>query len=376
MKLILSIGLFIFFALSLFACNPSGVDQTDTLNSAFKGKFLIGTALNTDQITGTDTASIKVIIEQFNTITAENCMKSESIQPQEREFDFDLADQFVEFGESHNMFIVGHALIWHEQARKWFFVDENGNDVSRDTLINRMKNHISTLVSRYKGRVNGWDVVNEAIMDDGSWRNNKFYEIIGEDYVRLAFEMAHDADPNAELYYNDYSMFHEGRRNGVVKMIKSLQDQGIKVDGIGMQAHYGLDFPDLKELEKSIIEFSKLGVQVVITELDISVLPSPDYNLGADVSASFEYQQKMNPYTEVLPDSVNTAFENRYIDLFNLFLKHQNIISRVTLWGVNDAQSWKNNWPIHGRTDYPLLFDRNNNAKPIVYKIIKNALKN
>jgi endo-1,4-beta-xylanase len=271
------------------------------------------------------------------------------------------------------MYIVGHCLVWHSQAPRWFFVDEEGNDVSREVMIERMKNHIFTVVGRYKGKVNAWDVVNEAFEDDGSWRKTKFYEIIGEDYFKLAFQFAHEADPEAELMYNDYSMFREGRRDAVVAVVKKFQEEGVQIDGIGMQGHYGLDNLPLQEIEESIIAFASTGVKVHFTELDISVLPMPSWGVGAEVSASFEYQQKMNPYAEGLPDSVAAASREAYMSLFNLLLKHNEKIKRVTTWGVADHHSWKNNWPMRGRTDYPLLFDRSFDAKPVVADIINAA---
>lgn len=347
--------------------------QPTTLKDALNGKFYIGTALNPAQITEKDTASCLVIKEHFNAIVAENCMKAGPIQPKEGEFNYTLADQFIAFGEKYNMHITGHALIWHSQSPRWFFKDSLGNDVSREVLIERMKKHIYTVAGRYKGKVKGWDVVNEAIEDDGSYRKSKFYQILGEDFIKLAFQFAHEADPDAELYYNDYSMALEGRRNGVVAMVKKLQEAGLRIDAIGMQCHVGLDYPDLAEFEKSIQAFAALGVKVMITEMDLSVLPMPDNKVGADVNARFEYQKTLNPYAAGLPDSVNVAFENRYLDFFKLFLKHRDVITRVTLWGVNDANSWKNNWPVRGRTDYPLLFDRKNQPKPVVQKIIEEA---
>lgn len=344
-----------------------------TLKDAFKGKFYIGTAINTPQILGTDTETVRVIKTHFNSITAENIMKSEVIHPKENEFNFDLSDKFVAFGERNGMKIIGHTLIWHSQLSKWFCVDENGNNVSPDILKERMKTHIHTIVGRYKGRVKGWDVVNEAIEDDGSWRNSKFYQILGEDFVRLAFEYAREADPEAELYYNDYSMANPGRRQGVVNMVKKLQEQGIKIDGIGMQGHLNMDYPSIDEFEKSLLAFAGLGVKVMITEMDLSVLPSPRPNVGADVAKNYEYQKEINPYTEGLPEEIEEKQFKRYADFFQLFLKHQAKIDRVTLWGVNDGQSWKNNWPVRGRVDYPLLFDRNNNPKPLVETIIEEA---
>jgi len=368
-----------FFVISLliivlFANCKAGERKSEvSLKDALKGKFLIGVAMNADQITGKDTAGVRLIKQHFNSITPENCMKSEVLQPQEGKFDFTLADQYVDFGQKNKMFIVGHTLIWHSQAPKWFFVDKDGKDVSREVLIERMKNHIYTVVGRYKGRVNGWDVVNEAIEDDGSFRKSKFYQIIGEDYIRLAFQFAHEADPKAELYYNDYSMSKKEKRDAVVTMVKNLQSQGVKIDGIGMQGHMTMDFPTLDEEEKSIIAFAGTGVKVMITELDLTVLPSPGSKVSADVALSYEYRKQLNPYPDGLPDSVAQAAHDRYAALFKLFLKHADKIERVTMWGLTDGQSWRNNWPIPGRTDYPLLFDRNYQPKPIVETIIKEA---
>ena len=357
----------------LFVALTGCANHKVTLKDALKDKFLIGVAMNEAQITEADSSSVAIIKNHFNSITAENCMKSEELQPMEGEFNFKLADQFVKFGEENNMYIIGHTLVWHSQAPKWFFTDATGKDVTREVLIERMKNHIFTVVGRYKGKVKGWDVVNEAFEDDGSWRNSKFYQIIGEDYIRLAFQFAHEADPDADLYYNDYSMSHEGRRNTVVKMVKDLKSQGVRIDGVGLQGHMDMVFPDLDEFEKSMLAFAETGVKLMITELDVTVLPRPGIDVGAEISASFEYQQKLNPYAEGLPDSVSIALNNRYNDIFKLFLKHSDILERVTLWGVYDGQSWRNDWPVKGRTDYALLFDRNFQPKPVVKTIIEEA---
>lgn len=371
MKIKLVLGFIAIVILTSAAQNKKAVMAPKaTLKDAFAGIFYIGTALNAEQITGKDKNAIEVVKKHFNAIVAENCMKSGPIQPREGEFDFRLADQFVNFGTDNGMHITGHTLIWHSQTPYWFFKDSDGKDISREVLIERMKTHIYTVVGRYKGRIQGWDVVNEAIMDDGSWRKSKFYEILGEDFVKYAFQFAHEADPEAELYYNDYSMALEGRRSGVVNMVKKLQQEGVKIDGIGMQGHIGLNYPSVTDFEKSILAFSNLGVKVMITELDLTVLPAPWENTGADVATNVAYEEKMNPYTKGLPVAVNQAFEQRYLDFFRLFLKHKDKISRVTLWGINDGHSWKNDWPIKGRTDYPLLFDRDNHPKPVVNEII------
>jgi len=344
------------------------------MKDALKDKFLIGVAMNTGQITGKDSVSDKLIIKHFNSIVAENCMKSEIIQPVEGEFDFSLADQFVKFGEMHRLFIIGHTLVWHSQTPKWFFVDEKGKQVSRVIMIERMKNHIVTVIKRYKDRVKGWDVVNEAINDDGSWRESPFYKIIGKDYVKLAFQFAHEADPKAELYYNDFSMARPAKRDAVVKMIKELQNEGVKVDAIGMQGHMTMNFPTVDDFETSINAFATLGTKVMITEMDITVLPFPTTKVTADVALRYKYDPKMNPYPNGLPDSMATALHERYASFFRLFLKHKDQISRVTVWGLTDNQTWRNDWPIKGRSDYPLLFDRNYHPKPIVATIIKEAL--
>ncbi len=364
-KILTLIGL-----IGLCACRHTA-KSPDALKDLFANRFLMGVAVNTGQVAGNDTAATTLITRHFNSIVAENCMKSEVIQPVEKRFDFVEADKFVDFGERNNMNIIGHTLIWHSQAPAWFFTDDRGNDVSREVLIERMKNHITTVVSRYRGRVYGWDVVNEAITDDGSWRNSKFFQIIGPDYVRLAFEFAHQADPDAELYYNDYSMAHQAKCKGVAEMVKSLIDAGIRIDAIGMQGHMTMDFPTVEGFEKSILAFSKLGVSVMITEMDISVLPFPSGNVTADVATSYDYQQSINPYAISLPDSVYQLQQARYLDFFRLFVRHSDIISRVTLWGLTDGDSWKNDFPVKGRTDYPLLFDRAYQPKKVVTELLE-----
>lgn len=365
MKRIIVLGL-----MTLAVSNAAAQKTENSLKKAFKDKFYIGTAMSLPQINGTDVKSDQIITSQFSSIVAENCMKSMFLQPQEGKFFFDDADRFVAFGEKNNMFIIGHTLIWHSQLPKWFFVDKDGKDVSPEVLKQRMKNHITTVVSRYKGRVKGWDVVNEAIMEDGTYRKSKFYEILGEEFIPLAFQYAQEADPNAELYYNDYNEWFPEKVKTVINIVKNMKSRGIKVDGVGMQTHVGLDTPKLAEYEKAIVDYASAGVKVNVTEMEISALPSP-WGTSANVSDTVEYQAKMNPYTKGLPQNVQKEWESRYLDFFRLFIKHQDKIRRVTMWGVTDNQSWKNDFPIKGRTDYPLLFDRNFKAKPVVDKIIQ-----
>ena len=367
-----------FLILSLGACNNTKENGTqcedvESLKNAYKEKFFIGTAMNLNQIYEKDTATVRIIKDQFSAIVADNCMKSMYVQPKEGEFFFDDADRFVEFGEKNNMFITGHTLIWHSQAPSWFFVDEKGKNVSAEVLKDRMKTHITTIVSRYKGRIKGWDVVNEAIMDDGSYRKSKFYEILGEEFIPLAFQYAHEADPEAELYYNDYNEWYKGKRETILKMIQSFKDRGIRIDGIGLQGHIGMDTPVLDDYEATIVGYYEAGMKVMVTELDLSVLPNRNGNTSANISDTIAYQKQMNPYTDGLPQEIETKWSNRYLEFFKLFDKHQDKISRITLWGVTDTDSWKNDFPIKGRTDYPLLFDRQNKAKSVVNKIIEQT---
>lgn len=360
----------------LAAACAGGTTQTKEigLKDVVGNKFLVGAALNVKQSSGADTSSLKIVKRHFNSIVAENCMKSEEIQPREGEFFFDEADKFVNFGIENNMSIIGHCLIWHSQCPDWFFTDDKGNNVSPEILRQRMKTHISTVVGRYKGKIKGWDVVNEAIVEDGSYRKSKFYEILGEEFIPLAFQYAHEADPNAELYYNDYGMNVKGRREGVVKLIRSLKGKGLRIDAVGMQGHMGMDYPDIKEFEESMLAFAAEGVKVMITEWDMSALPTA--RQSANISDTVAFRKSLNPYPDALPDSVNTAWNKRMDEFFTLFEKHSDIVTRVTAWGVSDGDSWKNDFPVRGRKDYPLLFDRNYQPKDFIRKMIEEKDNN
>lgn len=278
-------------------------------------------------------------------------MKCEVIHPEEDRFDFTEADRLVRFGEENDMAVIGHCLIWHSQLAPWFCVDEQGKTVSADILKERIKKHIQTIVTHYKGRIKGWDVLNEAIESDGSWRKSPFYEILGEEYIPLIFQYAHEADPEAELYYNDYGMDGKAKRDKVVELVKMLKDRGLRIDAVGMQGHMGMDYPSVSEFEASILAFAATGVKVMVTEWDMSALPTA--RMGANISDTVSYKQSLNPYPDGLPDSVSVAWNNRMKEFFGLFLKHSDIITRVTVWGVTDGDSWKNNFPVPGRVDYP-----------------------
>lgn len=334
--------------------------------------FLVGVALNTEQTgSSADSVAISAIETHFNSIVAENCMKPEALQPTKGKFKWRKADRLVEFGQKRGMAVIGHVLVWHSQTPDWFFRDAEGKPATKEQLIERMRTHIHTVVGRYKGRIKGWDVVNEAIEDDGTYRQSPWYRIIGPEYIELAFRFAHEADPDAELYYNDFSMSKPAKRNKVCEVISSLKKKGLRVDAIGMQSHNGLSWPNLNDYEASMDAFAALGVKVMITELDLNVLPNPDSFGGAEVSQNFEYNQRMDPYKNGLPTDVEQRINQRWLALFSIYKKHSHQISRVTLWGLNDAQSWMNDWPIKGRTAYPLLFDRQSKPKAVVQDILK-----
>jgi len=338
-----------------------------------KDVFLIGAALNRAQFCEEDGRGVDLVKAHFNTITPENILKWESVHPKPDGYDFEAPDRYVAFGEKNGMFIVGHTLVWHNQTPSWVFQNDKGNPVDRDTLLVRMREHIHTVVGRYKGRIKGWDVVNEALNEDGTLRGSPWLKIIGENYIAKAFEFAHEADPRAELYYNDYSLEDEAKRNGAVELIKKLKAQGIPVAAVGLQDHNKMDWPSVEQVDATITAFAKLGVKVMITELDIDVLPPASQHRGADITLNVELQAKLNPYTNGLPEQVQQALAKRYADLFSVYLKHCDVITRVTFWGVTDGDSWLNDWPVKGRTSYPLLFDRNGQPKPAFEAVIRAA---
>lgn len=349
------------------------------LKDELHGAFRIGVAINLAQIEDRDTQGVALIERHFDATTPENILKWESVHPAPGTYAFDGPDRYVAFGERRGMFIVGHTLVWHNQTPRWVFQDAAGRPASRDTLLARMKDHIFSVVGRYRGRVKGWDVVNEALNEDGTLRQSPWLKIIGDDYIAKAFRFAHEADPAAELYYNDYSLANPAKRAGAVALVRRLQAQGIPVAGIGMQGHYKMDWPTPAAVDSTIAEFAKLGIKVMITELDVDVLPAaaPQYR-GADVNLTVAARKALNPYPTALPDSVQQALARRYAELFTAILRHRDVVSRVTFWGVDDADSWLNDWPVRGRTSYPLLFDRAGRPKPAfdaVVDAVRRALK-
>ena len=339
-----------------------------SLGAHFKDLFYLGAAINENTILGLDPKSATIVNSEFNTITPENSLKWMFIQPKPNKFNFKAADKYVEMGLKNNMYIVGHALVWHAQLSDFMQNIDNSAEVRK-----HVDNHINRLVSRYKGKIDAWDVVNEAFEEDGSLRASVFYNNMGENYIEEVFRITEKADPDADLIYNDYNLYKPEKRAAILKMVKNFKSNGTKINGVGVQAHWDLKSPSLEEIEQIILDIHAEGVSVSFTELDISVLPNPWEMVGAEVTqnfSKFEGDPKMNPYPNGLPDAVQEKLAKRYQDIFNLFVKHSDKINRVTFWGVMDKHSWLNDWPIKGRTNYPLLFDRDYQPKEAYERLL------
>ena len=362
-------------ALSTFLCAGVAHAQANVpaLKDVFKDAFKVGTALAPRHFDGEDKRGVALIERHFNTISPENVLKWEVVHPLPHIYNFGAPDRYVEFGEKRGMFIVGHTLAWHSQVPRWVFQDSAGNRISKADLLDRLHEHISLVVGRYKGRIGGWDVVNEALNEDGTLRNSPWLQIIGPEFIEKAFIWAHEADPGAELYYNDYSMENAQKRAGAVRLVKSLLDKGIKVTAIGMQDHLKMNWPTVAEEDSTIKAFTDLGVKVNITELDVDVLPQATRNAGADVSMRAGPTASLNPYVDSLPSAVQEQLAERYAEIFRVFMKYKDKIDRITFWGVADNDSWLNGWPVPGRTSHPLLFDRNRQPKPAFGRVIGTA---
>src|SRR6266536_3746399 len=287
--------------------------QQPTLKDAYKNHFLIGVAMNTAQIFEKDPIGDPIVKAQFNSISPENILKWELVHPQPNTYEFKASDAYVDFGEKNQMFIIGHNLVWHAQTPKWVFEHEDGKLADRETLMKRLRDHITTVVGRYKGRIKGWDVVNEALNQNGTMRQSPWMKIIGEDYLAKAFDFAHEADPDAQLYYNDYDLELPAKRKGAVALIKKLKAEGVPITAIGLQNHNQMNWPSVADEDATISAFQGLGIKVNITELDVDVLPRTT-KPGADYALDVALTPQLNPYPNGLPDSVQQALAKRYAD--------------------------------------------------------------
>lgn len=355
--------------------SPTTSDQPEpttsavpSLGAAYSDNFTVGATLSREQLRGNDARALAIAAREFSSISPENDMKWEEIHPKQDSFNWAPADAFVAFGEEHDKEVIGHALVWYQQIAGYV-----GETTDPEAMRTALREHINAVAGRYKGRIHGWDVLNEAIDDEGEGKLRSWSvpDVLGPDYVTEIFQMAKEADPDAELYYNDYNAWKPGKRAGIVRLLKRALANGAPIDAVGIQGHYGLTSPTLDEIEAAIMDYHALGLKVMFTELDVNVLPNPYDNLTADPRVTSENNPFMNPYTEGIPDSVTTALADRYADLFKLFLKHDDKITRVTFWGIYDGSTWLNDWPIKGRTNYPMLFDRAYQKKAAYHSVME-----
>lgn len=329
------------------------------LKNHYKALFPIGVAVSAAALKKPD--ETKLILAQFNSLTPENAMKMGPIHPEESRYNWKDADSIVAFARAHGLKVRGHNLCWHEQTPKWLFIDSLGKLVTNDVLLKRLKEHITTVMNRYRGKIYAWDVVNEAIADDSTkfLRNSLWFQICGEDFIANAFEYAHEADPNAILFYNDYNTERPEKRERVYQMLKKLVDAGVPINGVGLQAHWSVYEPDIKDLEATIKKFSSLGLKIQITELDISVYPW-EKNRRA----------KRPGESDIYTANMEEKQAEKYEAVFKVFRKYRDVITGVTFWNLSDKHTWLDEYPVRGRKNYPLLFDQNLQPKKAYWKVI------
>ena len=365
----------IFLCSALLAGKAFAVEATPgpTLQSAFAGKFVIGAAIDAS-MTKPGHPAHQLLLQQFNSITPTNLLKWAPYNPQPGVFNEEPAEAYFAFGAAHNDYVVAHNLFWHQQTPQWVFEDGHGGEVSREVLLHRMRERVRHLAQRYGSRMNACDVVNEAFLDNGPLRPSPYSKILGTDFLPEAFRIAQEELPaSVKLLYNDYSLETPAKAAAVVNMVQRLRTQGLRIDAVGNQAHWLLDAPTIPEIETSLRAFKAAGVKVHFTELDIEVLPRRVS--GADINARAALTPENNPFPNGLPPELQQKLAQRYAEIFTLFLKYSDVIERVTFWGVTDADSWLNNWPVRGRTNYPLLFDRASQPKPAFAAVLRAAGK-
>jgi endo-1,4-beta-xylanase len=328
-------------------------DTLKGLKDYYRDYFPIGVAVAPGSLTGSTSA---LILKQFGSLTAENVMKPAPIHPEENRYFWDDADKIVNYVTTNGMIMRGHTLCWHQQTPEWMFKDADGKTTSKEVLLARLKDHITQVVTRYKGKIYAWDVVNEAIDDDDSkfLRETNWYNICGEEYIAKAFRWAHEADPDALLFYNDYNTEFPAKRDKVYRLMKQLLDEGVPVHGVGLQGHWNINNPAEKDLRDAIEKFSSLGLKIQITELDVSVY---SYN-------------ETDPSDNVFTAQRELKQAEKYEMIFRVFRDYKNVITGITFWNISDRNSWLDNFPVKGRKNYPLLFDQNLKPKKAYWKVV------
>ncbi len=370
MKRLFNIGLFALTAFPGIHCGSSGqsqqpsihttIDEGKGLKDYYAGYFPVGVAVSPRALK-TDEAAL--ILQEFNSMTPENAMKMGPVHPKENEYNWEGADSIAAFAKRNNLKLRGHTLCWHNQAPNWFFKDAAGNPVSKEVLLQRLKDHITMVVKRYKGIIYAWDVVNEVISDKGDeyFRPSEFYKICGEDFVAKAFQYAHEADPDALLFYNDYNEINAVKREKIFKLVKGLKDAGVPIHGLGLQGHWALNEPTEQQLDSTMSRFAELGLKLQVTELDISVYPK-EHNAR---------ERKSSDYDTTYTAEREAKQVEVYKMCFKIFRKYKHVLSGITFWNISDRHSWLDNFPVRGRKDYPLLFDKDLKPKKAYWEVVK-----
>ncbi|GAO41871.1 endo-1,4-beta-xylanase [Flavihumibacter petaseus] len=344
----------------LAAQSPGG--SANSLQSAFGKKFTMGVAVGPADLSG---ESAKLILQQFGSLTPENAMKMGPVHPRENEYNWKAADSIAAFARRHGLKLRGHTLCWHQQVPSWIFTDNTGAPANRSLVLKRLHDHIKTVVGRYRDIVYAWDVVNEAISDaPGEYlRNSPWLSICGEEYIALAFQWAHEADPDALLFYNDYNEIDSTKRSKIIRLVTTLQKKGVPVHGIGLQGHWAINEPTPEILDACLRDFTATGLPLQITELDVSVYPKEHQARSAQPSDS---------KTAFTPAKA-TAQQEQYLNCFRIFGKYRQMIQAITFWNVSDKHTWLDNFPVRNRKDYPLLFDVNLKPKQAYHILLQHA---
>lgn len=369
-KNILKRGLLLGLTLGvLFSCKQASEKQEARLADAqpkglkdyYKDYFPIGVAVYPQAFQ--DSLTSELIKTQFASMTPENVMKMGPIHPQPNTYNWEPADAIVDFARKNDIMMRGHALVWHQQYPDWFFKDEKGNQIGKDTLYARMKEHITTVMSRYKDDIYAWDVVNEAVSDNPEVvyrEESPYYQIAGEEYLAKAFQFAHEADPDAKLFYNDYNAVRPEKMERIYTLVKKLVDAGVPINGVGIQAHWSIFEPTEAELRTAIEKYASLGLDVQITELDVSL---------------YKWEKDQRSLLEGENDLLTPELEQKQMDQYNMFFKvfrdYKETLTGVTFWNISDRYSWLDNYPVAGRKNYPLLFDQELKPKKAYYEVIE-----
>jgi endo-1,4-beta-xylanase len=360
------------FVIVLLAALRTNAEQPSLFQSA-SADFAIGAAVTSAQVK--DPATSALILHQFNCLTAEYEFMPQFIEPKPGKYTFDRADKVADFAQMHHLPLTGHMLCWGQLTPAWMYADGNGKPLPREQALTNLKQYIDGTVQHFNGKVDSWNVVNEAISDNANeWlRDTPAHKAIGDDYIEKAFEYAHAADPNVPLYYNDYNIEDPQKLPKVLKLIKQLQEQKVRLDAVGIQGHWLLDYPNVSVIDDGIDALTKAGVKVMITELDVDVLPR---KAGADLDLAEQSKQHgtTKPTAELITPDLLQREAARYSEIFKVLKKHRDKITRVTFWGVDDSQSWLNDYPIKGRMNAPLLFDRKLQPK-LAFDAVINVLK-